>query len=82
MSFFLTRAQASSSPVSSRVSPTSCLAGTGASRTFVACTRADGQSSKGELTFRISMYIAMAPLAGAFGGLLAYGIVNECVRPR
>ncbi|ESK82163.1 mfs transporter [Moniliophthora roreri MCA 2997] len=29
-----------------------------------------------ELAFRLSMYIAMAPLAGAFGGLLASGILK------
>lgn len=31
---------------------------------------------RAELTFRISMYVVMAPLAGAFGGLLASGILN------
>ncbi|KAM0816538.1 hypothetical protein AB5N19_02340 [Seiridium cardinale] len=31
---------------------------------------------RAELTFRISLYVAMAPLAGAFGGLLASGILN------
>lgn len=29
-----------------------------------------------ELTFRLSMYLVMAPLAGAFGGLLASGILK------
>jgi MFS family permease len=31
---------------------------------------------RSELTFRLSMYIVMAPLAGAFGGLLASGILT------
>jgi hypothetical protein len=31
---------------------------------------------RSELTFRLSLYIVMAPLAGAFGGLLASGILN------
>ncbi|CEL11491.1 hypothetical protein ASPCAL14593 [Aspergillus calidoustus] len=31
---------------------------------------------KRELAFRLSMYIVMAPLAGAFGGLLASAILN------
>lgn len=30
---------------------------------------------RSELTFRLSMYIVMAALAGAFGGLLASGIL-------
>ncbi|KAK4126974.1 MFS general substrate transporter [Parathielavia appendiculata] len=31
---------------------------------------------RSELTFRLSLYIVMAPLAGAFGGLLASGILT------
>ena len=31
---------------------------------------------RGELAFRLSMYIVMAPLAGAFGGLLASAILS------
>ncbi|KAJ4287432.1 hypothetical protein N0V88_007705 [Collariella sp. IMI 366227] len=31
---------------------------------------------RAELTFRLSLYIVMAPLAGAFGGLLASGILK------
>lgn len=31
---------------------------------------------RSELTFRLSLYIVMSPLAGAFGGLLASGILN------
>ncbi|KAF2732172.1 putative MFS transporter [Polyplosphaeria fusca] len=31
---------------------------------------------RSELTFRLSLYIVMAPLAGAFGGLLASGILK------
>lgn len=31
---------------------------------------------RSELAFRLSMYIVMAPLAGAFGGLLASGILQ------
>ena len=31
---------------------------------------------RAELTFRLSIYIAMAPVAGAFGGLLASGILK------
>ncbi|KAK1755511.1 major facilitator superfamily domain-containing protein [Echria macrotheca] len=31
---------------------------------------------RAELTFRLSLYIVMAPLAGAFGGLLASGILT------
>lgn len=31
---------------------------------------------RSELTFRLSIYIAMAPVAGAFGGLLASGILT------
>jgi MFS family permease len=31
---------------------------------------------RSELAFRLSIYIAMAPLAGAFGGLLASGILK------
>ncbi|KAI0973489.1 MFS transporter [Xylaria arbuscula] len=31
---------------------------------------------RSELTFRLSLFIAMAPLAGAFGGLLASGILS------
>ncbi|KAL0057868.1 hypothetical protein AAF712_015475 [Marasmius tenuissimus] len=31
---------------------------------------------RSELAFRLSVYIAMAPLAGAFGGLLASGILS------
>ncbi|EKV06663.1 MFS transporter, putative [Penicillium digitatum PHI26] len=31
---------------------------------------------RGELAFRLSLYIVMAPLAGAFGGLLASGILK------
>jgi MFS family permease len=31
---------------------------------------------RSELAFRLSMYIVMAPLAGAFGGLLASGILT------
>ena len=31
---------------------------------------------RSELAFRLSMYIVMAPLAGAFGGLLASGILS------
>ncbi|KAJ5885509.1 hypothetical protein N7495_010019 [Penicillium taxi] len=31
---------------------------------------------RSELTFRLSLYIVTAPLAGAFGGLLASGILN------
>ncbi|OCL14418.1 putative MFS transporter [Glonium stellatum] len=31
---------------------------------------------RSELTFRLSLYIVMAPLAGAFGGLLASGILR------
>ncbi|KAG7086116.1 hypothetical protein E1B28_003630 [Marasmius oreades] len=31
---------------------------------------------RSELTFRLALYIVMAPLAGAFGGLLASGILN------
>lgn len=31
---------------------------------------------RSELAFRLSLYIAMAPLAGAFGGLLASGILK------
>lgn len=31
---------------------------------------------RSELTFRLSMYIVMASLAGAFGGLLASGILS------
>ncbi|KAG5289743.1 MFS transporter [Histoplasma ohiense] len=31
---------------------------------------------KSELTFRLSLYIVMAPLAGAFGGLLASAILK------
>ncbi|KAK0709895.1 major facilitator superfamily domain-containing protein [Lasiosphaeria miniovina] len=31
---------------------------------------------RAELTFRLSLYIVMAPLAGAFGGLLASGILS------
>lgn len=31
---------------------------------------------RSELTFRLSLYILMAPLAGAFGGLLASGILK------
>lgn len=31
---------------------------------------------RAELAFRLSLYIVMAPLAGAFGGLLASGILN------
>ncbi|KAL1954041.1 hypothetical protein VTO42DRAFT_1819 [Malbranchea cinnamomea] len=31
---------------------------------------------RSELTFRLSLYIAMAPIAGAFGGLLASGILK------
>jgi len=31
---------------------------------------------RSELTFRLSLYIVMAPLAGAFGGLLASGILQ------
>ncbi|EEP76587.1 Tna1 protein [Uncinocarpus reesii 1704] len=31
---------------------------------------------RSELTFRLSLYIAMAPLAGCFGGLLASGILK------
>lgn len=31
---------------------------------------------RSELTFRLSLYIVMAPLAGAFGGLLATGILK------
>lgn len=30
---------------------------------------------RSELAFRLSLYIVMAPLAGAFGGLLASGIL-------
>jgi len=32
--------------------------------------------SRSELAFRLSLYIVMAPLAGAFGGLLASGILK------
>ncbi|UZJ50782.1 hypothetical protein CBS101457_000102 [Exobasidium rhododendri] len=32
--------------------------------------------TRGELAFRLSMYIVCAPLAGAFGGLLASGILK------
>lgn len=31
---------------------------------------------RSELAFRLSLYIVMAPLAGAFGGLLASGILK------
>ena len=31
---------------------------------------------RAELAFRISLYVVMAPLAGAFGGLLAYAILG------
>ncbi|AEO59123.1 hypothetical protein MYCTH_2064631 [Thermothelomyces thermophilus ATCC 42464] len=31
---------------------------------------------RAELTFRLSLYIVMAPMAGAFGGLLASGILS------
>jgi MFS family permease len=31
---------------------------------------------RSELTFRLSLYIVMAPLAGAFGGLLSSGILK------
>lgn len=31
---------------------------------------------KAELGFRLALYIVMAPLAGAFGGLLASGILK------
>lgn len=31
---------------------------------------------RSELTFRLSLYIVMAPLAGAFGGLLASAILK------
>ena len=31
---------------------------------------------RSELTFRLSLYIVMAPMAGAFGGLLASGILT------
>ncbi len=31
---------------------------------------------RSELAFRLSLYIVMAPLAGAFGGLLASGILT------
>lgn len=31
---------------------------------------------KAELGFRLALYIVMAPLAGAFGGLLASGILR------
>jgi MFS family permease len=31
---------------------------------------------RSELAFRLSLYIVMAPLAGAFGGLLASGILS------
>lgn len=31
---------------------------------------------RSELTFRLSLYIVMAPMAGAFGGLLASAILN------
>jgi MFS family permease len=31
---------------------------------------------RAELTFRLSLYIVMAPMAGAFGGLLASGILT------
>ncbi|KAK4238349.1 major facilitator superfamily domain-containing protein [Achaetomium macrosporum] len=31
---------------------------------------------RSELTFRLSLYIVMAPMAGAFGGLLASGILS------
>jgi MFS family permease len=31
---------------------------------------------RAELTFRLSLYIVMAPVAGAFGGLLASGILR------
>lgn len=45
---------------------------------------------RSELAFRLSLYIVAAPLAGAFGGLLASGIlklshfgtVNSPVSPR
>lgn len=31
---------------------------------------------RGELAFRLALFIVMAPLAGAFGGLLASGILS------
>ncbi|KAI5455888.1 major facilitator superfamily domain-containing protein [Mariannaea sp. PMI_226] len=43
---------------------------------FGVCTIATGFYRRAELAFRLSLYLIMSPLAGAFGGLLASGILK------
>lgn len=39
-------------------------------------TLCDFRYRRSELAFRLSLFIVMSPLAGAFGGLLASGILS------